>query len=59
MASGFETSNISDFLSFLSESDDDSDSDILLDPEEEVLHSSELDICDEHNGSLRDDGSWD
>ena len=63
MASGFETSNISDFLSFLSKSNDDSDlaadSDILLDAVEEVLHSSESDICDERNGSSRDDGSWD
>ena len=46
-------SNISDFLSFLSETD------ILFDAKEEVLHSSELDICDEHNGSWCNDGSWD
>ena len=63
MASGFKMSNISDILLFMSESDDDSDSaadsDILRDAEEEVLHSSELDIYDKRNGFSRNDSSWD
>ena len=65
MASGFDTSNVSDILAFLSESDDDSDlaadSDIVLDATEEVLQSSESDIYDERdslfsgNGGKEDD----
>ena len=42
-------SSINDFLLFSA------DSDILLDAEEEILHSSESDICDKRNGSSRND----
>ena len=51
MASGFETSNISDFLAFLSESVHDSDSaadsEIILDAGRDVLHLSESDSYDD------------